>query len=75
MASISVTESDFSVLAFAAQAAREAGYEADAKRLDTLARKVNAALTGDNPSLKAAGRVGLPRRAIRWQEMPSTLRP
>lgn len=73
MASISVTEDDFRVLAFAAVAAQEAGYADDANRLDRLARMANAALCGDGRTSRRAAIGGLSLPPIRWQDMPSTL--
>lgn len=72
MASINVSEDDFSALADAANEAQRRGDTDAAKALDKLARKTNAALTND-----AAGKrrfAGGPSvGGIKWTQVPSCL--
>lgn len=73
MPSINISEEDFAAVASAAQEAQGRGDEAEAKVLDKVARKMNAALSSATvSSITAFGRVsGKPK----WQDMPSTLNP
>lgn len=70
MASISITEDDFTVLAAAAHEALQRGDVEDAMKLDKIARKMNA-------SLGNASMAGVPKRpgvkGLTWQDVPSTL--
>lgn len=75
MASINISEDDFLTLAMAASEAQDSGDKVAAKKLDKLARKVNAALTASIPERKIAAMMGGVRRSVRWQDMPSTLDP
>lgn len=72
MASINVGETDFDTLAGAAIDARDRGDIEQARQLDKLARKVNAALTGQS-AFRLTTMMGMPRRPVRWQDMPSTI--
>jgi len=68
----SITESDFEVLARAAQAAKERGDSADADALDKLARKASASLT----NTKCAGAMRFTSsnvKMLKWSSVPSTL--
>lgn len=71
MANVNVSEADFAAVGAGAWAAKRAGDEEAAAALDKLARKINAALTYNNPTLTAIGRGGFQRQAVRWQDMPS----
>ena len=76
MASISVTEDDFIALATAANCAHQAGRFEEAKSLDKLARKANAALAHSAPILSGPRRKGVHSGAppkLRWQDVPSTI--
>jgi hypothetical protein len=74
MASINVSEDDFDAVAGAAMDAKARGDMDDARRLDKIARKINAALTGATPERRSTAWVaGCQRRAMRWQDMPSTI--
>lgn len=76
MAHINIGEADFLVLARAAREAQRGGNADQAAALDKLARKVNAALAGQNPERAARKRAGLlVAPAIRWQDTPSILDP
>jgi len=68
----SITESDFAVLARAAQAAKERGDTADADELDKLARKASASLT--NTKYAGAMRFASSNvKTLKWSSVPSTL--
>lgn len=70
MASISISEDDFLTLAMAAGEAKDAGDMELARKLDKMARKVNAALSSSHLSSLTAVRVtGKPS----WQDMPSLI--
>ena len=76
MASIGVTEDDFFALAEAANQAHQARRFNDAKTLDKLARKVNAALAHANPVIAGPRKRGVHSGAppkLRWQDVPSTI--
>lgn len=73
MPNISVSEKDFEVLACAAGDAEDRGDMKQAKALDKLARKTNAALTAANGTRKLAAMWSGNGRPVRWQDMPSTL--
>lgn len=67
-----ITESDFQVLAQAAQAAKDRGDMADAEALDKLARKASASLT----NTKYAGLMPFTTsevKKMKWSSVPSTL--
>lgn len=71
MATISAKKSDFDVLATAARRAKDAGCLEDARALDLLARKVNAAVTNNDFSKEYSG---IPRTtSISYKDVPSTL--
>ena len=71
MASINVSEEDFSTIATAAHAAMDNGDQEEANALDKIARKINAALTGSRDSLHIGAMMGMPKPVVRWQDMPS----
>lgn len=75
MASINISEDDFVSVAHAANIANERGDDVQAKALDKIARKINAALTNSNSSLESLRRAaGMGRgRGPSWQDMPSTI--
>lgn len=76
MASINVTEDDFFALASAANQAHRARRFEDAKNLDRLARKANAALAHANPVIAGPRKSGVHSGAppkLRWQDVPSTI--
>lgn len=72
MPSINVGEADFNVLAAAAQAAESVGHLADARLLDKLARKINAALSNAR-GRKLARHAGDYNTPMTWLEVPSVL--
>ena len=72
MPSINISEADFGAVAGAALDAEAAGRMDDARALDKIARKINAALTA-RTTLPFAYLTGH-RKPVRWQDMPSTLR-
>jgi hypothetical protein len=67
-----ISEDDFSALANAAQRAMEAGEAEEARALDKLARKANAALSNDKYR-SAGAAAGFGARGIGWRDVPSTL--
>jgi hypothetical protein len=73
MASINVSEDDFQAVAIAAMTAKDEGDMEQAVKLDKIARKINAALTGalSRPYAWIAGERHKP---VRWEDMPSTLK-
>lgn len=72
MASINVSEDDFSTLADAANDAKRRGDMAAATALDKLARKTNAALTnGAAGKRRFAG--GPSVGGVKWTQVPSCL--
>lgn len=71
MPSINVNENDFQDVALAAADALERGHVEMAKRLDKLARKINAALT--SATVTSLSPLRMNKQPIRWQDMPSTL--
>lgn len=76
MASISVTEDDFIALATAANCAHQSRRFEEAKSLDKLARKANAALANSTLILSGPRRKGVHSGAppnLRWQDVPSTI--
>lgn len=75
MPSINISEDDFQKLAMAAHRAQRDGDMEDAKALDKIARKMNAALTGNNSARKLAAAWGGQSKALSWRDMPSTLDP
>lgn len=74
MASINVGEGDFLTVAMAASEAQERGDLRQAKDLDKIARKINAALCASDPYRKVASMMSGNRQTVRWQDMPSTLK-
>jgi hypothetical protein len=75
MASINISEEDFMVVASAAMGARDDGDIEQARKLDKIARKINAALTAAGPYAKVSRMMGGNQKPVRWQDMPSTLDP
>lgn len=73
MPSINVSEADFAAVAGAAQDAQRRGDDAEAKALDKIARKINAALT--NVTVTNSSPFGRMSGSIKWKDMPSTLEP
>jgi len=71
MASVNMSETDFMVLASAANRAQQAGEHEDAEALDRMARKLNAALSGAS----VTNPFGRMTKNPKWQDMPSTLDP
>lgn len=71
MANISVSEKDFELLFNAANDANDRGDKSQAKGLDKLARKINAALS--KTCIEPPLRTGRPHH-LKWQDMPSTLK-
>lgn len=72
MASISVTEQDYETLCFAAFDARDKGDQAQATKLDVLARKISASLSSAK-HVRADKTEGLVRAPLRWTDVPSIL--
>jgi hypothetical protein len=72
MASINVTEIDFSLVATAAFDARDAGRDEAAHGLDKLARKINAALSNARVSRSPFGK---PTKSLTWRDVPSVFKP
>lgn len=73
MASISIKESDFTVLAGAAETAKRLGDHHGARQLDVLARKANAALSNSRVQGLARG-TGFHRgKGLTWRDVPTTL--
>lgn len=70
MPSINISEQEFSVVASAAQDAFEKGCLDDAKALDKLARKMNAALSNQ----KVTGPYGAGYTPLKWTDVESVLR-
>ncbi len=71
-ASVNISEDDFKALASAAQRAQDDGALEEARTLDRLARKVNAALS--NAKYRSlANSAGFAHTPIRWTGVPSTL--
>jgi hypothetical protein len=73
MASISIRETDFDVVATAALSAFQRGSWTDAAALDRLARKINAALASDRATRVTAGGMASLRGTLTWQDVPSVL--
>ena len=71
MPMINIGESEFMVLANAANLAEQHGNHEDALALDKLARKANAALSGSAINKVVDMRM---TKNPKWQDMPSTLR-
>lgn len=71
MASISVSEDDFSVLATAALDAKARGSFEDAEKLDKLARKTSAAITNSKYPHRLPGMPDVP--GIKWTDVKSIL--
>lgn len=71
--SVNVSEKDFTAVACAALEAQTAGDSDQARTLDKLARKINAALTSADPLRRIATFASGHRSVIRWQDMPSVL--
>lgn len=71
MPSINIGEDDFTAVAMAAMNAKSEGDMGQARALDKVARKINAALTAQTtrPFAYLTGS----RRPVRWQDMPSTI--
>ncbi len=72
MPSINVSEDDFTRVAMAAMNAQSRGDMDEARALDKIARKINAALTSAT-TLHISKISGMPRQTVRWQDMPSCL--
>jgi len=70
MPNISVSEKDFEILFNAANDAKDKGDMQQAKALDKLARKINAALS--KTCIEPPLRTGRPHH-LKWQDMPSTI--
>lgn len=70
MASINISEDDFTTVAGAAMQALETGNVEQAKKLDKIARKINAALSRNlvPPSLSFSR-----NKNLSWEEVPSVL--
>ncbi len=73
MAIVNVSEEDFMTIAMAANRAKSDGDMDDARALDKIARKINAALTGASTGRQLAIALSGKRHVIRWQDMPSTI--
>lgn len=72
---ISISEDDFAIVATAANDAQRKGDMKAAQALDKIARKINAALTAANPVMRELAFLsGRKPQAVRWSDMPSTLR-
>lgn len=71
MPSINISEDDFAAVAGAAVEAQMRGDDVEAKALDKIARKINAALS--SATVSAISSMGRVTRKPRWQDMPSTL--
>ena len=69
MASITISEADFAALFIAANRANENGDTEQAKILDKIARKMDAALSRD----KAVRLMGVEPMSLTWKDVPSTL--
>ena len=67
MASINVSERDFTVVAQAALDARDNNAADQSQALDKIARKINAALSKSVVPLHPFSH----RHILRWQDMPS----
>ena len=72
MATINVSEDDFRTVASAARDANEAGDREAARKLDKIARKINAALSNANTPSSPYG-FGRQSKRLTWQDCPSTL--
>ncbi len=68
MASVNVGEADFDAVASAAWEAKAAGREDEAKALDKLARKINAALATATAGKATSLRNPTP---LSWTDVPS----
>lgn len=76
MASINTSEADFMAVAGAARDAKDRGDMTEAKALDKIARKINAALSHDAPMARLARAASGQRCSTSsWKDMPSTLDP
>lgn len=74
MASMNIGEEDFLTVALAANKAKDSGNMEEARKLDKIARKMNAALTAGDRFLKNIAYLsGGKRQTVRWQDMPSTI--
>jgi hypothetical protein len=70
MASISITEQEFGIVAHAARQAERRGDMHDARALDKIARKMNATLTYN--TIKRTSPFVMAVKPS-WRDMPSTL--
>jgi hypothetical protein len=70
VASINISEGDFNAIAGAALDARDAGKMIEARALDKIARKINAALSS---ARYKAVKFGSGSKPIRWWDVPSTI--
>lgn len=74
MATINVGEDDFTVVASGAMDAEARGDLDEARALDKLARKINAALASGNSARQAARALGVSVDKVSWRDMPSVLK-
>lgn len=74
MANISVSEDDFTALADAANDAQASGNHRQASRLDTLARKANAALSSARTRRRCASSGAPPAPPLSWRDVDSVIR-
>jgi hypothetical protein len=74
VASVNVSEDEFFDVANAANRAQDAGDRELARRLDKLARKMNAALSARN-TYNLVGNLGrsLRSKILNWKDVPTTL--
>ena len=73
MASINISEDDFSAVAGAARDAAKRGDVTEAAALDKIARKINAALSNSGWARKMSRSMGGTGTALNWTDVPSTL--
>ena len=74
MASINISEADFCSVAGAARDARDRGDMIEARALDKIARKINAALSHTAPMARLARAASGQRcSTVSWKDVPSTL--
>lgn len=71
MASINISEDDFGAIFNAAHRALDAGAFDEARALDKIGRKINAALSHNNPSARIARMAGARGKQASWEEQPS----
>lgn len=72
---INVSEDDFTTIASAAMDALNAGNGDDARKLDKIARKINAALSTSNGSRRILRQMGGKPLPVSWRDMPSVFDP